>query len=384
MKINKDTSFLLSLMQNYISASQPTIKLTDSAISRCTQYGLGPLLAHIYLVNDNLTTEAQRVKLNSIELTSKFYTASQKKALNEILARTTTPYIRIILLKGIHLAGSYYASPHLRQMGDIDILVDKIQTNNITRILISMGYIQKSHNSDDFYKTHHHLMPFYHTQTGVCIEVHTHLFFESKPLGARALFQLDHIHQNLTLLKKEMPQQYVLTPELNLHYTITHWLREFRIETSFIQLIDICLLMKHKPFSWEKFIALIKTRDQATEIKLTLGFLFRNNIISLPDNIVNEIISQKDSMGLLGKRLLQTILDGYINQDKFITQVLGSANCARILRSYFRNEKSWLNHLHALKTLILPSDKDSLPPIVSIRDRITNLIKRGIGNYDKN
>lgn len=384
MKTNRDTPFLFALMKDYLSYSKPKNMLTDIDITHCAQLGLGPILANTYLKYDELTTTKQRQKLKSIKLTAKYYTSAHESALYEILNRTINQNIKVILLKGAHVSRVYYQHPHLRLMGDIDILVDKVHTNDVTNILISLGYAQRSHNPDSFYETHHHLKPFYHNETGVCIEVHTHLFSEPNILSSHTLFKLDYIFQNPTLIKYKDLQIHALAPELNLHYTITHWIREFKIENSFIQLIDVCLLMGQENFNWENFIALIKTRDHATEIKLTLGFLVRNNLVSLQKNIADEIFSKKDSMGVFGAWLLQTILNGYSDQNKFITIIIGSANNSRILNSYLRDKPGILNHFHAFNALMFVSEQYNQSLISNSKNRLKNLLKRCVGGHKEN
>jgi hypothetical protein len=376
MKISNEASFLLELIRSYIFSSKPAFPLSNTAIEYCSQFGLGPILALTYLKYNDLVTEELKKKLLSIEMTAKFFATSHNRAITEILNEAQNQGIKVILLKGIHLSNQYYEYPYLRLMGDIDILVQQSDIHSISMILKTLGYIQKSDNPDTFYETHHHLKPFYNQSTNIWVEVHIDVFPQTIPFATRSLFQINYISQNLIPGTLNNYNYYALSPELNLHYTITHWIREFKISTSLIQIIDILRIIKMEQIDWNKFVSMIETRSHATEVKLTLGFLIESRLITIHEDTINAIYSKKDTMGFLGNLILKYLFYGYIYDNKFITQILGDANCAGFFRSYLREKSSISNHFNALVTFIFPSDTDSPSTQTSFRERFLSLLRR--------
>ena len=60
------------------------------------------------------------------------------------------------------MATQYYPKPHMRTMGDIDLLVDSGYQVELEKICMELGYHQESHRSAEYYDKHHHSIPFYH------------------------------------------------------------------------------------------------------------------------------------------------------------------------------------------------------------------------------
>lgn len=375
MKHNEDASFMLGLMKNFISSTIPEKKLTESAINYCVHFGIGAILAETYLQHAELTSSEIKEKLLSVSLTAKYCSAARQSAIAELVTYANTHGIKIILLKGIDLSRSLYKSPHLRQMGDVDILVAQECAQTIANFLLSVGYLQKSDMPDSFYETHQHLKPFHHPQTDVWVEVHTRLFPLLTPHGQRALFQPDYLLNNLTSTKHDPGTAYALKPEINLHYTITHWIREFKIANSMTQLIDIALLVNKPDLNWKEFTEYIRTREQASEIKLVFGILHKNNLASIPDEVLRKLNTKKDSMGLIGLWLLNSIIHGYLHQDKFVTQIVGATNASRIWDAYLRDKNSFLNHIQAIRSILFPTIEGQ-SAFVSTTKRIKRLLQR--------
>ncbi len=363
-------------------ASSPPLALTDQIIDTCSQTGLGPLLAEMVLKKDDLYSIKHKDRLLSIQITAKYHYAAQKNALNQFLDRLSDTKIKIILIKGIHTAQSYYQPAYLRLMGDVDILVDKTDAAYLTEILGSLGYEQKSDMPDDFYITHHHLKPFFHNKNDVCLEVHTKLFPQETDQGKRDIYHTNYLFQNLINIPSSGENIFGLNNELNLHYTITHWVREFKISTSLIQLMDIILLINNSDIDWDKFLDGITTRDHATEVKLAFNILDENNLASIPEDVLNIVYSQKDSMGLFGQWLLRYIVNGYLYQSKFITQIVGDTNCSRIWDAYLRNNNGLSNTLYAVRAVLIAPEKDQ-SALSSTGKRLGRLVKRSVHRLKK-
>jgi len=382
--MKKKFSILSAIINNYISSSKPRSVLTDRDLELCTQFGLGPILADIYLDNKNLISNQITERLRSIKVTAQFQAAQFDSAINQIIENINDADIKIIFLKGIHLSTVYYDSASHRRMGDIDFLVYKEYTEKITQILLSSGYIYeaKGQNPDEFYQTHQHLRPLYHPEKNTWIEVHTRLFTLKSRQGNRNIFQPQNIFKNISLLETNSGNVYGLTVELNLHYTITHWVKEFNIANSLSQIVDIVLLIKKNSVDWDKFIKDIESPSHATEVKIVFTMLIENNLIKIPDQIQRSIYKQKDSAGIIGKWIMNRIINGYLYQNKFIFVIIGPTNCKKIWNAYLSDSHSIANHFSALSAIMFVDVPGSKSKFHSLGIRCKRLYNR-LFNHDK-
>lgn len=379
--MKNNPSILIEIVKTYISRSQPKPILTDQDIELCTQFGLGPILADMYLQDNVLIEQNIKEKLSSIKITAQYYSTLYDSAIREIITLLSRLKINLVLLKGIHTSRIYYEHSHQRLMGDIDFLVQKNHTDKITQTLFTLDYKQEGHLSDEFFLTHQHLKPFHHPKKDTWVEVHTCLFSKKSPQGKRKLFQPQYIFENLTPLAPLEPctdNVYGLNAELNLHYTITHWVREFRIVNSLIQLVDIIKIIETNQIDWSKFAANIETLSHATEVKIIINLLVKNDLIQLPEKNQRDIFNQKDSAGIIGKWLMHSIINGYLYQNKFITRIIGHTNCSRIWDAYLRDTPSIANHFYALSAISFAEIPGSKSKLHSLMTRLKRLYLRYI------
>ena len=124
------------------------------------------------------------------------------------------------------------------------------------------------------------------------------------------------------------------------------------------------------------FLDGIESPSHATEVKITFDILIKNNLIQLPNSIQRSIFNHKDSAGLIGRWILGGIINGYLNQNKFITKVIGSTNCSRIWNAYFRDTHSFNNHFHAISALIFAEVSGTKSKLSSLGIRLKRLYHR--------
>ena len=380
--MKKKTSILIETINNYISSSAPVSALTEHELELCTQYGLGPILAELYLDNMNLISEDLAVKLRSVKITAQFQAAQFDSAMNALIKILNASEIAVILLKGIHLSLTHYHEASHRRMGDIDILIEQKYTDKVVQTLKSLGYIHDENDPDEFFLTHHHLKPLYHPEKNTWIEVHTRLFTKKSLAGNRKLFQPQQIFKNISLIEKCADNIYGLTVELNLHYTMTHWVKEFNLANSLSQIVDIVLLINNNQPDWDKFINGIESPSHATEIKIIFDLLIKAHLIQVPEPAQKAIFDQKDSAGFIGRWILRKIVDGFLNQSIFITKTIGPTNCERIWSAYLSDNHSVKNHYQAFSALLFADVPGSKSKLQSLGIRLRRLYSRLMNHKD--
>jgi hypothetical protein len=285
----------------------------DFAISS----GLGPYIN--YCTHDNSSHQdstAPYPQLISADLTAKMITHSQLHALKEIINIASPVVDEIILMKGIAICQNHYPLPHFRIMGDIDLLVSKKDQNKLEEILLSMGYQQKSNNSAEFYQTHHHSMPFYHTGNNIWVELHTYLFPPISAVIHDDLFNLQNIRKNCVIMNKNTYPEKVrcLCPELQLIHTCAHWAEDFNIYKGAIQMVDMILLIKNnnKGLDWGKINSWVNNTASASYLFLLLSYLDKNNILHIEDHPIKFWQLKNSNMGYLNRSILYLLIDRFL------------------------------------------------------------------------
>jgi hypothetical protein len=159
-----------------VDALQPTV------IEYALEQGLGPILAHAAVrgrTRDNPYTN----RIRAADLTARILTAEKYEAIEEVLAAAAADGCRVVLLKGASTAIRYYPAPHLRMMGDVDLLVRKDQRTIFEASLRALGYQQRSSQPPEAFINRHHSMPFLNARRGVWIDVHTKLHPLEHPMA---------------------------------------------------------------------------------------------------------------------------------------------------------------------------------------------------------
>jgi len=127
----------------------------------------------------------------------------QHDALYDILTHCQQQNLSVTLLKGQSLVSQYYPKPWFRLMRDMDLLVSSECIENLTQILFELGYHQESQWQESYYDDHHHIMPFYHAEKGIWVEVHTRLFRLDNPLSKLECFSLESIRRETHWLTQD-------------------------------------------------------------------------------------------------------------------------------------------------------------------------------------
>jgi hypothetical protein len=190
--------------------------------------GLSGMLYSTICPSNNATDLCRRLQK---ELYVYLATATtQDEALDDITSLLNNASIRFVLLKGSYLR-TLYPEPHMRSMGDIDVLVEPHHMERIHNILDKNGYANPVNGPAHDLFTH---------PNGVTIEVHPHL---ARPIDGVPvpLFDAiwDHAHPVHAM-------EHRLEPNYELVYLIYHLAKHFRSGGIGLRsVLDIGLLGEH-------------------------------------------------------------------------------------------------------------------------------------------
>jgi hypothetical protein len=252
--------------------------------------GMAPMaLSGLKHIDHSIEAELLQ-KLTAVSLSARFESAARADALDEVLK--AMPASRGIgLLKGMLFAHDFYAEPHFRPMGDIDLLVADSDTAQISELLLNLGYVNRAIEPQEYFETHHHLMPFYHDGKKVCIEVHTGLFPTRSGLAGRGPFDPANLQANLRDTSfRGMPIK-ALNYELQLLHTAAHWAEEFRRVGGILGIMDTSMLMAREQtnLNWDWIFAHGENAAHIAPIQLMLGYLERAELCALPGDVKKSL-----------------------------------------------------------------------------------------------
>lgn len=149
------------------------------------------------------------------------------EAMGEVLHQLNTARIKTVILKGLALENSVYGNSGLRQMSDVDILIERDQCILARDILISNGFVSLPVKSfyHEFIVTYSgkHLPSL--IKNGTSVEIHHELFGERNKNMTGILFESSY-EAEIKGEKTWFPQ-----PQIFFLYLVKHlWLHEINNE----------------------------------------------------------------------------------------------------------------------------------------------------------
>ncbi len=285
---------ILSLLRAIAQDRQdldPTV-FSDSEISWILDRGLGPLLHRATaLSSPRPQTTTQRSALRAADLTARVVNGTLLDALAQVLDATRAYSPSVTLLKGISVCQDIYERPHLRPMGDIDLLVDVDHQHKLEQSLRELGYLQRSEFSPEFYATHHHSMPFFHREFPVCIEVHKTLFPLITMVGRDSIFSNDFVGRNRIATVIDNREVYRLRPELQLPYICSHMAEHLTFSREPTAFIDLILLLRKYggTLDWDLLMSSLDGNVAAVHTHLLLSYLTHYDLIAIPDDVMHRL-----------------------------------------------------------------------------------------------
>lgn len=166
--------------------------------------------------------------------------------MREVLSLLNHEKIKTVLLKGMALELTVYGNTGLRQMSDVDILIEKDQCIKARNILIANGFVSLPVKSiihklilGNLGK---HLPSL--KKKGAYVEIHHQLFGDKKNELTRKLYETSYEIE----LKGE--KVYIPQPQIFFLYLVRHlWLHEMNNESQLRLYTDLVILIEKNPDS---------------------------------------------------------------------------------------------------------------------------------------
>ena len=253
--------------------------------------GLGPILATISRGSAHQPSEIVE-EIQASDWTARVLTGERYDVLTRILSEAAQTGCRPTLLKGCSTALRYYPEPHLRTMGDIDLLVGSDEAPVLERVCRGAGFQPSAKGvSPSLYDNHHHGIPLRHHKSGIWLEIHTRLYSKNSPLATDARFSVDAIQDRLTPFSVNGQSVRVFGHELQLLYTSTRWAEYPSPQRGVFPVLDAArLLSDHgNTIDWDLVVSLAGQSWAATALRVMLGYLDRWKLAAVPSDVMSKL-----------------------------------------------------------------------------------------------
>jgi hypothetical protein len=261
--------------------------LDDAEIDWAIETGMAPLLYSLSRDTPECIPAGRRARLQAAERWGRLRSADSIEATARILEGAADRAAPLTLLKGLSVCGEYYSSPHLRFLGDLDLLVDPDDAIRVSAVLAELGYETPREARPRDYRDHHHLPPVRHPDTGIWVELHTRLLPSSLGAGPDGPFSDPVISRERRPSSFEGLPVFRLSPELQLVYTASHWAMDFMPAAGARALLDATLMLSSDshPLDWPHLTSWLEDRRVAAHLQLMLGYLEWRRLVTLPPGL---------------------------------------------------------------------------------------------------
>jgi hypothetical protein len=306
---------VLPLLQAMAAGRPLAIEALDAhAIEHALQLGLGPVLA--YVIGDlknQRTVHAHQIL--AADLTARVLTHEKLAAITKMLCAAEATGCRMVLLKGAATALRYYPSPHLRTMGDVDVLVPIESHAAFEARLLDSGFVRQT-TAPGLFDGRHHGVPLWHPEHDVWVDVHRALHPRQHPLGKSRASSIETLTTELTPIAVRDHTAYVMSHELQLVYTSARWLETFDSDRGVHPILDAALLLRRTfdVLDWDRVLSFVQGSWAATAVRVVLLYLTRREIATVPRFVLNTLARFDRHANWLSIRLLHRLTNRHIMQ----------------------------------------------------------------------
>jgi putative nucleotidyltransferase-like protein len=352
----------------------------DSQFLHTIHAGLTPLMYHAMRGCPERVSPARRDVLLSADLTAQVRFGNLCEAAAEVVDACQRVGVRPTLLKGISISHQHYPIPHLRPMGDLDILVPESEFERVESSLLRAGWVRMP---DQIRQAgSHHGIPLCHPQRRVWVEVHSALFPKSSDLSSGALFSPAQIAAHSVAWTFRGRPVFRLTDELQLVYIASSWIRDLsrnQIHSSLVlPLLDTIYLLKAsgKSLDWDRLLAALDNHElAAASLYLMLAYLSRRGLAACASPVLSRIASRQRIIGAWERKIIELLLDTYLIRGRPFARFFSNWTALIVLNTLLARGS------HLRKLLALPWNivfPPSLPNRYSVRfhaERIARFLR---------
>lgn len=299
--------------------------LAVGVVDRALESGFGPILARVSRASTTQSVDADAIR--AADLTARLITAAMLEAVADILRLTADAGCHVALLKGCSTCVRYYPEPHLRTMGDIDLLVAADQWLQVEALFRGYGFEHTSATpASSWYQHHHHSIPLWHPRRRLWIELHTRLYPPSSPLAGERRFSPNAIEKSVTSTPIGGHAVGVFAHELQLVYTATRWAEMPSLQRGAFPILDAALLIATQgaKLNWDHVCELVNGTWGTTALRLMLSYLDRWQLVAIPEAMLRRLARQDRFMNRALIKVLERLITDFVMEGRPLGTVVTS------------------------------------------------------------
>ncbi|MFO1311045.1 MAG: nucleotidyltransferase family protein [Burkholderiales bacterium] len=285
----------------------------DHDLAHILDTGLAPLLHHAVRDRPGVVPGHWREVLTSAELTARFAHQALRDSAADLIDVCRSAGVEVTLLKGISIADPCYPAPHLRPMGDVDVLLSERDCATVRSALLDLGYAPMEGWRDEGGEPHG--APLCDPRRRVWVEPHTALFHRDARVNDSLLFTPAHLARSSVASTFDGRPVLRLSDELQLTYIACYWLRDVSRNgvhpTYLIPLLDALLLLKAsgRALDWDRLIGDLDNELAAASLCVLLNEVRRFAFEDVLAPVIPRIAARQRILGDLDLRVLHRIVD---------------------------------------------------------------------------
>lgn len=300
----------------------------DRQLQHIVDGGLAPLLHHA--AGDSLQHVPLRWRddLAGAALTAHFAHAAIRESAIDVIDICAELGVPVTLLKGISISDQYWPAPHLRPMGDVDVLLPEAEAARVEAALRERGFAPMPHFDLD--EGDAHGTPLLDTRRQIWIEPHTALFPRHARVNAGNLFGAVSVSANSIASTLDGRSILRLGEELQLVYIASYWLRDIRRQrlhaTLLIPLLDAIFLLKASAGSldWDALVDSLDNEMATASLYVLLDQVARHGLCEAVAPVMPRLAAAQRIVGGAELRFINRILDACLVEGRQFMGTFGS------------------------------------------------------------
>ena len=341
------------------------IEISASTIDGFVRAGLAPLLCSELDRAGLLDHRDPSQCLRAAAMTSRVLTRELIDNACDVVAMLRSNGIPVVVLKGFSYATRYYSEPHLRLMGDLDLLLTTGETGAAEDLLMARGFQPESPPPDIDYDRHIHSAPMFSSQRQLWVEPHRRLIPDTFEASQEAPLDLRRVNEHVADITVGCSQVPVFSTEFEVVYLATGWYRDLAFGFDDVRsqrgLVDLAVMLQSTGdrLDWEPILRWSEETQTGACLYFMLSFLVRLGVYADADGICRELRQSQPRINSLVTATIHDRLEKHVlTFGEFGRFARASVN-QQLFSTLVCRRAAWQNLLHAPWDLAFPPDQDN-------------------------
>jgi hypothetical protein len=337
------------------------VPMSASSIDIVIASGLGPIFYHVLARSGAAIQIDRQMKLKAADITARVMSAEQFQNVERTIGVLHQNDVNIIVLKGVSFALRFYPEPHMRVMGDVDLLLPPQKIPTAEQILLADGFRKLQPRPGLNYDQHIHSAPLFHPSMKLWIELHRELMPSSFPSSQESPLNLDSIGRNIQRARVGPHTVHRFRLEFELLYLANSWCRDLtdRFDAGTRRcLVDCVLLLKaieRRDFDWDVVMRWSQGTHSGACLLVLLSYLIRSGAYIDNGNICESLMRNQKFVNRFTLRLMHNRIEKHLVLFEDFGPVLSEHVTPIVFEALLRKRPGWANVLAIPGSVLFPN-----------------------------